>query len=61
MTVPVYPDKQKPTITLAHAFDQIEIEVGDAQAFLTTIITNIRDRYPELHASIMDQISQITS
>jgi len=44
---------------LTQAFDQIDISLEEAQAFLTTLVYNTRDRYPETYASVMQQIADM--
>jgi len=42
---------------LSQAFDQIDVSLGEAQAYLTTIVTGMRDRYPDTYTDLMQQIS----
>jgi len=44
---------------LSQAFDQIDVSLGEAQAFLTNLVFNVRDRYPETYESIMQQIADM--
>ena len=44
---------------LGQSLDQIDLPLGEIQAFLTTIITGLRDRYPDTHVSVMQQISDM--
>jgi hypothetical protein len=47
-------------MNLAEAFSQITCSAGEAQAILSTLITNMRDSYPDLYVSISTQIASIS-
>ncbi|HEY7419301.1 MAG TPA: hypothetical protein VH593_29225 [Ktedonobacteraceae bacterium] len=44
-------------MNLADAFSQVTCTVGEAQAILTSLLSNIRDSYPDLHASMTEEIA----
>jgi hypothetical protein len=47
-------------MNLAEAFSELTCTLGEAQILLTAFITNLRDSYPELHASMQTEIANMT-
>jgi len=43
-------------MNLADAFGQLNCSVGEAQIILTSLIANLRDSYPDLHATMTQEI-----
>jgi len=43
-------------MNLADAFSQLNCSVGEAQIILGSLIANLRDSYPELHATMSQEI-----
>jgi hypothetical protein len=46
-------------MNLADAFSQVDCTVGEAQIILMSLISNLRDSYPELHDSMQNDITNM--
>jgi hypothetical protein len=47
-------------MNLADAFSQVTCSDGEAQVILTSLISNLRDSYPDLYTSMSAEIANIT-
>jgi hypothetical protein len=47
-------------MNLADAFSQVTCSDGEAQVILTSLISNLRDSYPDLYTSMSAEIANIS-